>query len=66
MEKLLLKLSFEKVRQKGSHAFYRHKDGRTTSVPFHANKDLARPVIREILNEINISITEYMDKLSNL
>ncbi len=31
MEKLLLKLGFQRVRQKGSHIFYRHQDGRTTS-----------------------------------
>jgi predicted RNA binding protein YcfA (HicA-like mRNA interferase family) len=33
MEKLLLRLGFEKVRQKGSHAFYRHADGRVTTIP---------------------------------
>ncbi len=31
MEKLLFRLGFERVRQKGSHVFYRHIDGRTTS-----------------------------------
>ncbi len=31
MEKLLFKIGFEKSRQKGSHAFYRHPDGRTTT-----------------------------------
>ncbi len=30
MEKLLFALGFEWTRQKGSHAFYRHPDGRTT------------------------------------
>ncbi len=38
MEKLLLRLGFEKVRQKGSHAFYRHIDGRTTTVPHHKTR----------------------------
>lgn len=33
MEKLLLRLGFERVRQKGSHVFYRHSDGRTTTLP---------------------------------
>ena len=59
MEKLLMNLGFDKVRQKGSHAFYRHGDGRTTTVPFHISKDLARPLIREIISEINISVDEY-------
>jgi len=33
MEKLLLKMSFENIRQNGSHVFYRHPDGRTTTLP---------------------------------
>ena len=59
LEKLLIQLGFSKVRQKGSHAFYRHADGRTTTVPFHVGKDLPRPLLREILREINLSISEY-------
>ena len=37
MEKLLLQLGFEKVRQRGSHSFYRHVDGRTTTIPQNEN-----------------------------
>jgi predicted RNA binding protein YcfA (HicA-like mRNA interferase family) len=48
MEKLLLKLGFEKVRQKGSHAFYKHLDGRTTTIPHHPGRNLARPLIKEV------------------
>jgi len=59
MEKLLFELGFVKTRQKGSHAFYRHADGRTTTIPFHSGTDLPRPLIREILKEININIDEY-------
>jgi len=44
MDKLLFKLGFRKVRQKGSHVFYRHPDGRTTTVPHHSGRDLARPL----------------------
>lgn len=61
LEYLLFQLGFEKIRQKGSHAFYRHQDGRTTTIPFHLSKDLPRPLIRAILNEINLSIKEYND-----
>jgi len=66
MEKLLFNLGFERIRQKGSHAFYRHHDGRTTTVPFHLAKDLARPLIREILNDINIGIDEYNELLNEI
>ena len=32
MGKVLLRLGFRAVRQKGSHVFYRHPDGRTTTL----------------------------------
>lgn len=66
MEKLLFKLGFERVRQKGSHVFYRHPDGRTTSVPHHPGRDLARPLIKEILREIELSVDEYNEYLNKL
>jgi predicted RNA binding protein YcfA (HicA-like mRNA interferase family) len=34
-EKLLLKLGFQVKRQKGSHVFYKHPDGRYTTLPHH-------------------------------
>ena len=66
MEKLLLRLGFGKARQKGSHVFYRHPDGRTTTIPHHKAKVLARPLIREILREIEISVDDYNRHLKNL
>ena len=66
MEKLLLRLGFVKVRQKGSHAFYRHSDGRVTTVPHHKAKVLARPLIRDILREIEVSVDDYNNLLKDL
>ena len=66
MEKLLLLLGFEKTRQKGSHAFYRHPDGRITTVPHHKGRVLARPLIREILREIEVTIDDYNKYLERL
>jgi len=66
LEKLLLELGFKKIRQKGSHAFCRHPDGRTTTIPHHSGRDLARPLIKEILREIELSVDEYNEKLKKL
>lgn len=63
MEKVLLRLGFEAVRQKGSHVFYRHRDGRTTTLPKHPGRDLARPLIREILREIELTSEQYIQEL---
>lgn len=59
MEGILLRLGFQTVRRKGSHVFYRHPDGRTTTPPHHAGRMLARPLLREILREIELSPEEY-------
>lgn len=66
MEKVLLSLGFQFVRQEGSHLFYRHPDGRSTTVPNHPARDLARPLIREILREINMSPDEFISKLRDI
>ena len=66
MEKLLFKLGFESIRQKGSHVFYKHPDGRTTTIPHHGGRDLTKPLIKEILREIEVSNIEYNEYLKNL
>jgi predicted RNA binding protein YcfA (HicA-like mRNA interferase family) len=66
MEKLIFLLGFEKVRQKGSHAFYRHQDGRPTTLSHHPGRIIARPLLREILREIEIDIDQYNDLLGKL
>ena len=63
MARVLAALGFEAVRQKGSHVFYRHPDGRTTTVPHHKGRDLARPLLREILREIEISPEQFRELL---
>jgi predicted RNA binding protein YcfA (HicA-like mRNA interferase family) len=65
LEKLLINLGFKKVRQKGSNVFYRHPDGRTTTIPHHRGRDLARPLLREILKEIELTPDELLDMLSH-
>lgn len=64
MDLVLRNLGFSAIRQKGSHVFYKHTDGRTTTVPNHPNRDLARPLIREILREIEISVEEFRNLIN--
>lgn len=60
--KFLEKEGFKFIRQKGSHRFYRHPDGRTTVVPIHSNKDIKRGLIKGILNEIRMTREEFFKK----
>lgn len=66
MEKVLRHLGFESVRQKGSHIFYRHPDGRTTTLPKHPGRDVARPLIREIIREIELTPEQFKEILDTL
>lgn len=62
MLRVLKRLGFTQRRQKGSHAFLSHPDGRRTVVPVHPG-DLSRHVFREILNQIEVSEDEIKDLL---
>ena len=55
--KILENLEFTETRQKGSHKFFKHTDGRVTSVPFHAG-DIGKGLLRKILNQAKISPEE--------
>jgi predicted RNA binding protein YcfA (HicA-like mRNA interferase family) len=35
MVKILERLGFIEIRQKGSHKYFKHEDGRSTVIPFH-------------------------------
>ena len=60
--KFLEKEGFVSIRQKGSHKFYRHPDGRTTLVPIHHGKDIKRTLLKAILNEIRMNREEFFRK----
>ncbi|HLD24423.1 hypothetical protein A2875_03990 [Candidatus Gottesmanbacteria bacterium RIFCSPHIGHO2_01_FULL_46_14] len=61
--KILRKVGFIKVRQEGSHIFFKHTDGRTTVIPFHQGKDIGRGLLRSILNDIKISPQDFQKYL---
>jgi len=59
MAAILNHLGFECIRQRGSHAYYKHPDGRSVALPMHSNEDLGRGLIRHILRDIELSVEEY-------
>lgn len=66
MDRVLQALGFSAIRQKGSHVFYRHPDGRTTTLPRHPGRDLSRPLIREILREFQITQDQFNELLRDI
>jgi predicted RNA binding protein YcfA (HicA-like mRNA interferase family) len=64
LEKLLLQLGFIIQRQKGSHKFYKHTDVRYTTIPHHPGEDLSRPLIKTILNQIDLPSEDFIQMLN--
>jgi predicted RNA binding protein YcfA (HicA-like mRNA interferase family) len=58
---ILERLGFRCVRQEGSHAFFRHPDGRVTIVPIHGNAEIRRGLLSAIIkNEIKMERDEFL------
>ena len=59
----LERAGFALVRQRGSHIFLRHPDGRTTVVPVHKGEDLGRGILRKILRDAELTPEEFVELL---
>jgi len=57
-------LGFVQVRQKGSHKFFRHADGRTATVPDHKGENLGRGILAKILRDAGVKPAEFLAWLS--
>jgi len=57
--KILKIMGFVEKRQKGSHLFVSHKDGRTTVIPMHPSKSIGIGLLRSILHDIELSPEEF-------
>jgi len=59
---LLEKLGFAEVRQRGSHKQYRHADGRGTTVPHHAGRDISPTLLRKIAKDIGLTAEQLLGR----
>jgi len=58
--RVLGRLGFFAIRQRGSHVQYRHPDGRGTTVPLHKGRDIAPPLLRQIARDIGLTVEELI------
>ena len=61
MTSFLKSLGFEEVRQRGSHHFFRHQDGRTATIPEHGNENLGRGITSKILRDVEVSRDDFLE-----
>ncbi len=59
--KILEKIGFQQIRQKGSHLFMRHPDGRTTLITMHPEEDIGKGMIRKIINDAKITREKWLE-----
>ncbi|OGH17709.1 MAG: hypothetical protein A2868_02035 [Candidatus Levybacteria bacterium RIFCSPHIGHO2_01_FULL_40_15b] len=57
--RVLEKVGFRKVHQKGSHVRMVHPDRRKTSVPFHSGENVGIGLLGKILKDSRISREEF-------
>ena len=58
---MLESISFEHTRTKGSHAVYRHEDGRTAIVPMHGT--VKRGTLASIIRQAGLTAAEFLVRL---
>jgi len=61
--KILEALGFECIRQSGSHATFRHPDGRWTIVSIHPSKTIPRGTLRKIIRDAGLTVEEFKELL---
>jgi predicted RNA binding protein YcfA (HicA-like mRNA interferase family) len=64
--KALENIGFKQLRQKGSHLFLQHPDGRTTIVPMHPTEKIGRGMINKIAKDAKITRDEWIELINSL
>lgn len=66
LSKILKKLGFEFIRQKGSHMFFKHSDGRVATIPNHPGEEIGKGLLNKIIKkDLQISREEFDEYFSS-
>jgi len=58
--KILQKMGFFKFHQVGSHAQFKHSDGRHITIAIHYGKDIPNGTLKAIIRDLDITIEEFI------
>lgn len=61
--KVLRKAGFYYVRQKGSHQVWTNGLDKWTTLPIHPGEDIGRGLLKEIMNDLDISRDKFLKLL---
>ncbi|MFH1737401.1 MAG: type II toxin-antitoxin system HicA family toxin [bacterium] len=60
--RILSRLGFTEIRQRGSHKQFRHPDGRGTTLPYHSTRDVSPILSRRIARDIKLTVEDLLEK----
>ncbi len=60
---LLKKAGFIVERQRGSHVFLKHQDGRSTVVPVHSGETIGPGLLSKILRDVEMTRADLLKLL---
>lgn len=63
--RVLRKLGFFKFHQVGSHAQFKHPDGRRITIPIHPGKDINKKTLKGIIDDLDISVDDFVKILKS-
>ena len=58
--RVLGKLGFFEWHRVGSHAQWKHVDGRRITVPVYAGHDIQKNMLKGIINDLGITVEEFI------
>ncbi|AFZ36871.1 YcfA family protein [Stanieria cyanosphaera PCC 7437] len=58
--RVLEKVGFQKIRQKGSHIRMKHIDGRVVTIPIHRGKTIGKGLLRKIIRDAELTQEEFI------
>ena len=57
---ILTKAGFVAERQRGSHVFMKHTDGRATVVPVHSGETIGPGLLLKILRDVEMTRNDFL------
>jgi len=58
--RILHRLGFFKFHHVGSHAQFKHSDGRRVTIPIHPSKDIGKKTLKGIIDDLDLSVKEFI------
>lgn len=58
--RVLEKVGFQKIRQKGSHIRMKHIDGRVVTIPIHGSETIGKGLLRKIIRDAELTQEEFI------